>query len=432
MKVAFYTLGCKVNQYETQVLAETFLKNGYEKVSCEEAADVYVVNSCTVTAMGDKKTRQMVRRFKRQNPQAVVILAGCYVQAFPEQAVHLNEADILVGANNRSSIFPHLLQFLSGHERIVDIPPHQADEPFEAMQAGRFYGRTRAYVKIEDGCDHNCAYCIIPKARGPIRSKSLSDLQTELSGLDVEQYPEVVLVGINLASYGKGEGFNLADAVELAEGFPHITRVRLGSVEPELMTRSLLERLSRSRVLCPQFHLSLQSGCDETLHRMRRRYNTDLYRKVVSNCRELFAGAAITTDIMVGFPGETQEEFLKTCAFVEEIGFEQVHVFRYSVRPGTPAAQMDNQVSAEIKEERAQILSQVVQKSRLRFLESQQGRIEEVLFEQKDLQSGCFVGHTKNYIPVYLSTTQDLAGKCMSIALGAPFLEGVRGEEIWF
>ncbi len=427
MKAAFYTLGCKVNQYETQILIDQFYKQGFEIVTDGDIADVYVVNSCTVTASGDKKTRQALHRFKRQNPAACVVLTGCFPQAFPEEAKAILQADVITGSYNRASVCKDVLTFLQNGQRIVDITPHQAGENFEPMRASRFLERTRAFVKIEDGCDHFCAYCIIPKARGPIRSKKIDELTQELSLLNQQGYREVVLAGINLASYGKDLGLSLADAVEAAAQFENIQRIRLGSVEPELMTRPLLERLANIPKFCTQFHLSLQSGCDATLARMRRRYNTSQYQAVVDTCRELFVNPSITTDMMTGFPGETEEEFLQSLAFVHQIGFAKVHAFSYSIRPGTLAATMPNQVPKAVKEERTARLIAAAQQAREGFLLTQKGLIEPVLFETQDPQTGLFEGYTPNYTPVYVSSSTDLRGKICRATLGDVYLDGVQG-----
>ena len=268
MRVAFFTLGCKVNQYETQILEQQFLEHGFDVVDCSEPADVYIINSCTVTATGDKKTRQMLHRFKKLNSAAIIALTGCFPQAYPQDAAALADVDIVTGSYNRAGLIGAVKQFLADGKKIVDITPHRPKEAFEPMRADRFLERTRAFVKIQDGCDRYCSYCIIPTARGPVRSKAPADLKEELEGLAEKGYKEVVLVGINLSLYGKEYGLRLIDAVEIACRIPGIERVRLGSLEPELLTDDDLARMAKLCAFCPQFHLSLQSGCTETLARI--------------------------------------------------------------------------------------------------------------------------------------------------------------------
>ena len=404
MKAAFYTLGCKVNQYETQIMEQEFRKAGFEVVDCEEEADAYIVNSCTVTGTGDRKSRQMVHRFRREHPGAVVALTGCFPQAFPEEAASVLEADIILGAADRSELLPAVLDALDG-KRVVHITPHTPGEPFEPMTAEGMLDRTRAFVKIEDGCDNRCAYCIIPKARGYVRSKPLHDLERELELLSAKGYQEAVLSGINLPFYGKDLGLRLADAVELACQI--MSRVRLSSLEPELLTREDVERFAGMESFCPSFHLSLQSGCDRTLAAMRRRYNTDLYRSVVANIRDVFENPALTTDLMVGFPGETEEDFEESLAFIREIAFAKVHVFAYSRRPGTDAAVMPGQISNAEKARRSDRISEAAAETRAAFLQNMVGRTEAVLIES-EIRNGLMQGYTKNYVPVTIPAVKSL------------------------
>lgn len=395
MKAAFFTLGCKVNQYETQIMEQAFKKAGFEIVDHESEADVYIVNSCTVTGTGDKKSRQMLRHFKRKNPNAVVALTGCYPQAFPEEAAAMLEADVITGSADRSRLLPAVLDAIDG-KRVVHVTPHTNEEEFEPMQADGMLDRTRAFIKIQDGCDNNCSYCIIPKARGHVRSKPLKDIERELEVLLSKGYNEVVLSGINLPFYGRDLGCGLVDAVELAcEIMP---RVRLSSLEPELLKREDTERLAKLDSFCPQFHLSLQSGCDRTLNAMRRRYNTDMYREVVENIREFFPGGSLTTDIIVGFPGETDEDFEESCRFIEEMGFAKVHIFPYSRRTGTDAADMPNQVPNSVKTERCAKMAERAEAVRQKFLAEQVGKTESVLIES-EIKDGMMQGYTKNYTP---------------------------------
>ena len=416
MRAAFYTLGCKVNQYETQILIQQFAAYGYDIVDSSDAADVYIINSCTVTASGDKKTRQMIHRLKRQNPGAVIAMTGCFPQAFPQEAAKLEEVDVLVGAGEKKKVLEYVNQYLRDGQRVVHITPHTREESFEQMHADNFLERTRAFVKIQDGCEHYCAYCIIPYARGFNRSKSLEDLKLELYDLSAKGYREVVLVGIDLSSYGKDIGCHLVDAVTLACTTEGIERVRLGSLEPLMLTDHNLEILAGLPKFCPQFHLSLQSGCDATLKRMNRHYDTAFYRELVHRIRQKFENPSITTDIMVGFPGETQEEFQESLAFAEEIGFGKVHVFAYSIRPGTRAAKMPDQLTNKEKEERSHQMAAVTERTRKEFLKQQVGCVESVLFETERLD-GMQHGYTKNYTPVCVDSTRELCGQIHTVRI---------------
>lgn len=424
MRVAFYTLGCKVNQYETEVLKDRFREAGFTVVGDEEIADAYVVNSCTVTASGDRKTRQILRRFARQNPQAVCAICGCMPQAFPETADLLPEAQIVTGAQNRGMLVEYVQRALSTGERIVDIQPHRPGEPFEAMKAARFSEHTRAFVKIEDGCDRWCSYCIIPKARGPIRSKPLDQLREEVEELVKNGYQEIVLVGINLSSYGKEGGWKcrLADAVELCCQVEGVQRVRLGSLEPELMLDEDIARLAAQPKFCPQFHLSLQSGCDATLKRMNRHYDAAFYRDLTARLRQAFPGCSITTDVIVGFAGETEEEFEASRRFVEEIGFAKVHVFPYSVREGTRAARLSGQLSKQVKDERCRRMMETAEQGRRAYEEALVGSLVEVLFETQKSPTE-MVGYAKNYVPVLVRTTRNLQNEIHPV-----FITAVQGE----
>lgn len=416
MRIAFYTLGCKVNQYETQILEQLFAQRGYTLVSPEEEADVYLVNSCTVTASGDQKTRQMLRRFKRRSPHAVTVLTGCYPQAFPDQAAQLTEADLITGTSERSKLPQLVEQLLAGGERLVAVKAHRPHEAFEPMQADGFLERTRAFVKIEDGCDRYCAYCIIPTARGPVRSKPLEELVKEVDSLSQKGYREVVLSGINLSSYGRELGLRLVDAVLAVCRRTGIARVRLGSLEPELLTLEDIQLLAGEKKFCPQFHLSLQSGCDATLKRMNRRYTSAEYMEIVANIRRSFENPAVTTDIMVGFPGETEEEFAQSLAFAQKVGFSKVHVFAYSRRPGTRAASMPEQVPNRVKEERSARMIRACEEGRRAFFRSQSGRVEQVLFESV-LPDGSWEGYTLNYTPVRVQSAEKLQGQCRAVRL---------------
>ena len=399
LRVAFYTLGCKVNQYETQVIRQRFESDGFDIVSSNDISDIYIVNSCTVTANGDRKTRQMIRRFRRNNPNAIIALIGCFPQAFPEDAQILNDADVIIGTQNKSQVLNLVKEHMASGKRIVSILPHENHESFEKMSVSTFYERTRAFIKIQDGCERHCSYCIIPTARGPIRSKPIAELEEELKELANSGYKEVVLVGINLSCYGLDIGLRLIDAIRIACSIDGIERVRLGSIEPELLSDEDIISLANLDKLCDQFHLSLQSGCDATLKRMNRHYTANDYAELVGKLRSAFPNAAITTDIMVGFPGETAEEFEESRKFAEEIAFAKAHVFAYSIRGGTPAATLPNQILQSIKEQRSTIMIDTVNSTRETFLQTQVGQTYPVLFETIS-HDGWVEGYTPNYSPV--------------------------------
>lgn len=397
MKIAFYTLGCKVNQYESQAMSEKAAANGYEIASADEEADIYVVNSCTVTAESDRKTRQAVRRFKRNHPESIVVLTGCMPQAFPQDAERLEQADIVLGNRNNSKLFELINSYFSCGRRIIDIEEHKNGDKFSGGDISGFDRRTRAVVKIEDGCNRFCSYCIIPYSRGRVRSKPIDELKEELHKLSEAGFAEVVLVGINLSAYGTDIGLSICDAVELADSM-NFKRVRLGSLEPDHITDEVIKRLSKLQSFCPQFHISLQSGCDNTLKAMNRHYSAEEYSELCKKLRASFPDVAITTDIMVGFPTESEEDFAENVRFAQKIGFEKVHVFPYSPREGTKAAKMP-QIEKSVKEKRSHIMIEKTEEIRREFLKSQIGKIVEVLFETRH-SDGYIEGYTRNYTPV--------------------------------
>ena len=423
MTVGFYTLGCKVNQYETQALSRLFHQEGIQTVPLAEHPDVVVLNSCTVTAESDRKDRQALRRLRREHPSAVLILTGCMPQAFPDRAAALTEADIITGNAGNDRIIALLRRRMSTGGRVVDIPPHGGQ--ISPLTPDGFGERSRAYIKIEDGCNRFCSYCIIPTARGRVRSKPLEAIEAEARALTGRGFREAVLVGINLSAYG-GDGYDLADAVEVAARASGLERIRLGSLEPDQLTQGMIERLSNCKKLCPQFHLSLQSGCDATLRRMNRHYDTAFYRSLCQTLRERFGGTdgcAITTDVMVGFPGETAEEFAQSLSFVEGIGFAKVHVFAYSRREGTPAASAQGQISSAEKQRRSHAMMEAGSRGTRRFLSAQVGRVEEVLLETKGAD-GLSHGFTANYTPVRIGCKTASPGQMVPICI-----TGVDGEE---
>lgn len=429
MNVSIVTLGCKVNQYESEAMLERLLDAGFQAAGAKEPADVIIINSCTVTATSDHKVRQLLRRSRRENPGAAIVLTGCMPQAFPEQAAAFAEADIVLGNSRRGALLPRLLEYLNHHQRIVDIRPYEKEEIFEQMSVSSFHERTRAFIKIEDGCNRFCSYCIIPYSRGRVRSKPLEELRTEVSQLADAGYREVVLVGINLSAYGQELGLHLCDAVECCCAVDGIERVRLGSLEPEQMDKEVVKRLSLQKKLCPQFHLSLQSGCTATLRRMNRHYSSEEYAEIVEDLRASFENAAITTDIMVGFAGESEEEFEESLAFAKKIGFAKSHVFAYSRRPGTRADSMPDQLPNAVKEERSRRMIELTNRTRADFLRTQVGRMESVLFESR-CENGVYEGYTMNYTPVRVASGENLCGKLKQVSIAEVFDDYCSGKLI--
>lgn len=402
MKVAIYTLGCKVNQYETQALEAELVRRGHSLVHFEDEADAYIINTCSVTAVSDKKSRNVVRRARRRSPGAVVAVCGCYVQTHADEAQTLG-ADLLMGTNDRMGFVDALEQAASERQTpIFDVDDARKRRTFEVLPAGGMEGRTRALLKVEDGCVNFCSYCIIPYARGPVRSLSLDGAVAETVRLVREGYRELVLTGIEISSWGRDlEGKpELIDLVEAVCAAAPGLRIRLGSLEPRTITEDFCRRCSSLPNLCPHFHLSMQSGCDATLKRMNRKYDTARYLESVELLRAHFDNPAITTDLIVGFPGETEEEFAQTLDFLGKCAFSSMHIFPYSPRPGTPAAAMKEQVPAAVKEERAHRAAQTAQDMERRYLDSLVGRTLSVLFEQDE--DGCSKGHAPNYVEVRL------------------------------
>ncbi len=416
MKVKFYTLGCKVNQYESQAMGEALTKRGFTLTQNEKEADIFVVNSCTVTAMADSKTRQTVRRYKKLNPHGIVVLTGCMPQAYPEKSAELTEADIILGNKTNESLCDTLEDYIKGGIRKININIHKTGDPFCGDTISRFEERTRAYVKIQDGCNRFCSYCAIPYARGRVRSKPLEVIKSELEILASNGYKEVVLVGINLSSYGSDIGITFSEAVAVAEDINGIERVRLGSLEPDHLTDEVIEALSKCKKLCPQFHISLQSGCDNTLKRMNRHYTADEYRMIAKKLRQCFPDCTLTTDVMVGFAGETSEDFEESLQFVKEITFEKVHVFPYSIRKGTKAEKLAGHIDKKTKEERCHIMIAAAEEIRATYLQSQVGKVYPVLFETT-LTDGYRMGYTPNYTPVKVKSDNINSGDVYEVKI---------------
>lgn len=403
MKVFLQNFGCKVNQIETESLGALLTAHGWEISREPDGADAVVINSCTVTASGDHRMLTALRRFRKQLPHAVIAVTGCYVQAFPEAP--LPEADICIGTKERRLLPVLLEEFLLNRLSMRHVPVHHAGEDFEQLPLGTDPGHTRAFLKIQDGCNRFCTYCIIPYARGRCRSLPLKALGEQAERLAAEGFREIVLCGINLACYGEDEGLTIADAAEVcaAAGFP---RVRLGSLEPDGLTDAVLERLAENPAFCPQFHISLQSGCDRTLRAMGRHYTCGDYAALLQNIRRLFPDGAVTTDIMTGFPAETDEDFAETLRFAEEMAFAKIHIFRYSRRPGTAADRMDGHISEGVKKKRADALAAVEKQSAEACLTARIGAVEEVLFE-REKQGDFHCGHTRSGMDVRVPKTAE-------------------------
>ena len=427
MRVCFYTLGCKVNLNETGALEQMFRGAGFTIVPEGEEADVFVVNSCTVTNFGDQKSRKWLRRAKRENPGAVTVLTGCYPQAFPEEAAQFMEADLVCGNGDRKAILDNVLKLLDGHERIVAVTPHQRGELFEELPVERFETHTRAFIKVEDGCNRQCAYCVIPRARGPVRSRDEASILAELRQLAASGYREVVLSAISLPSYGLDTGTNLVELVEHCAQVEGIQRIRLGSLDPDMLTPEFITRLAAVEKLCPQFHLSLQSGCTATLRRMRRVYTAQEYAQVVEQIRAAYGSRPVsfTTDCICGFPGETAEDFEESCEFLKKIGFLKVHVFPYSRRSGTPAYDFPDQIHEREKQERSRHMNAVAEQVRRETLAAFEGTEDEVLLETP-LSGTLFTGYTRLYIPVVVSAPGCESGQIVRVKLGRYDGERVR------
>ena len=414
MTVYFYTLGCKVNQYETQEMSELLEKNGYTIIYNATDSDVAVVNSCTVTAESVRKTRQIIRKLKKQNPDNIIILTGCASQAEPHIINDLPEVDIFMGNRSNTQIVDALNEFLTNKQKLAKRIEHLTGDEFCGTGITRFDGHTRAFLKIQDGCDRFCSYCLIPTARGRSRSKPLEDIDNELKTLSENGYSEIVFVGINLSDFGKNTPYSLPDALRLAEKYDGIKRVRLGSLEPDHITDEMIEQFKTITKLCPQFHISVQSGCNNVLKAMNRHYTAEEYEHLASKLRETFADATITTDVLVGFPTETEEDFKTTVEFVKRVAFEKSHVFPYSVREGTRAAKME-QLTKAIKEGRTAQLIAITEEIRQKFLKEQIGKTVEVLFETE--KDGFCEGYTPNYTPVKVYSDNNCKGKYINVEI---------------
>lgn len=430
-KVALHNLGCKVNAYETEAMQEILEQNGYEIVPFEEKADAYIVNTCSVTNMADKKSRQMLHRAKKMNPEAVVIAAGCYVQSAGEELLKDTSVDILIGNNEKVNL-PSILENWEKEHNPLHVHDLTREHTYEELTLSHTAGHTRAFMKIQDGCNQFCTYCIIPYTRGRVRSRRLSDIVAEAGRLAENGYQEVVLTGIHLDSYGTDleEHENLLTVIQEIAKIDGIKRIRLGSLEPRIMTEEFVAGLAAEEKLCPHFHLSLQSGCDATLKRMNRRYSAEEFRQCCERLRRHFDDPALTTDVIVGFPGETEEEFTATVEFLKDICFYETHVFKYSRRKGTKADRMPDQIPEQIKNQRSDVLLALTEKNSGEYRKKLLGHTVKVLLEEESTIGGTtyLAGHTREYVKVAVAPETAAAGEIIDVKVTGLLKDMVLGE----
>lgn len=428
MKAALHNLGCKVNAYETEAMQQILEEAGYEIVPFSEYADVYVINTCSVTNMADRKSRQMLHRAKKQNPDAIVVGAGCYVQTKEAQALVDESIDIVIGNNKKHELVPLLREYEASHRKMACVADiNHEKQAYEELSLSRTAEHTRAFIKVQDGCNQFCTYCIIPFARGRVRSRELPDVLQEIRTLAKSGYREVVLTGIHLSSYGVDNGEALLHLIEAVHELEGIERIRLGSLEPRIVTDAFAKRLSELPKICPHFHLSLQSGCDTVLSRMNRRYDTAEYEAGCALLRRYFEHPAITTDVIVGFPGETDEEFETTERYLERIHFYEMHIFQYSRREGTKAAAMPDQVPEAVKKERSEKLLALGHRMSEEFRRYYLGRQVTALLEEEFLYDGkrYYTGYTKEYVKVAVETEKDLSNTFVTGTLKTQLTEDI-------
>ena len=414
-KVALVTLGCKVNQYESNAMAQKFIDNNYEICNIEDSPDIIIVNTCTVTNIADRKSRQLLRKVKEENPKAIVVACGCYVQVAKDKIDEIEEIDISIGNSEKKDIVQIVENYVYQKEKINSIFDINKEKDFSEMGAVTYTEKTRATIKIQDGCNNFCTYCLIPYARGRVRSRKKENIIKEVEEVVKNGIQEIVITGIHIASYGLEyeENYKLIDLLEELNKIEGLKRIRLGSLEPSLITEEFTNRLSKLNKICNHFHLSLQSGCDETLKRMNRKYTIKEFREVAERLRSYFKDANLTTDIIVGFPGETNEEFEKTYEFLKEIKFYKMHVFKYSPREGTPASKMQNKIDGKTKEERSQKLIELSDKNQEEYNIKYFSEPQEVLFEEQ--KDGIWTGYTTNYVKVSYKSDENLENKILKI-----------------
>jgi len=421
-KVALHNLGCKVNAYETEAMQQMLEAAGYEIVPFEPGADIYVINTCSVTNIADRKSRQMLHKAKKMNPDAIVVAAGCYVQADTKKAEADASIDIIIGNNKKQELIPILESYRTGHQKTTECVDINHTKEYENLEIDRTEEHTRAYLKVQDGCNQFCTYCIIPYARGRIRSKKTEDVVNEVKRLAASGCQEVVLTGIHLSSYGKErpeDQENLLTLIQAVHQVDGIERIRLGSLEPGIITEEFAAAISSLPKVCPQFHLSLQSGCTTTLKRMNRRYTAEEYREKCEILRKYYPAPALTTDVITGFPGETEEEFEESRSFVDSIHFYETHIFPYSKREGTKAAGMPDQLTEQVKKERSRILIALGKEHQREYMEQFLGQEKEVLFEEQQTVEGqeYWTGHTMEYLKIAVISEENLENKRVMVQL---------------
>lgn len=429
MKAAFLTLGCKVNQYETQALKEKFIEKGYEIVDEEAYADVYVINTCTVTGMSDRKSRQLIRRVKKVNPESITAVIGCYAQINPEEIEKIEGVNIIAGTNEKNRLLDYIDEYNRHKDQLVKVKDIDEIKDYEDIGISSMDSKTRAYIKIQEGCNQFCSYCIIPYARGGVRSRNLDEIIAEAEKLVEGGFKELVITGINTALYGVERGsLQMESVIKGINGIEGDFRIRLSSLEPTVINADYVGTLLQYKKLCPHLHISLQSGSDDVLKRMNRHYTLADYEKIVMKLRAWDPNYAITTDIITGFPGETEADFQSTKAFIKKMKFCKVHVFKYSKREGTEAAKMKDQISQEIKARRSMELIQIAEKAACDFYESNFLTNRPVLFEDKNQKTGYYEGFTDNYIKVYCNSSEDVRNQIKEVKLIKRYEEGIFGE----
>lgn len=425
-KIAFTTLGCKVNLYDSEAMAELFAEKGYEIADFDEVADIYVINTCTVTNFGDKKSRQMIRRARRRNPDSIIVATGCYAQVSPETVAGIDGINIVIGTKDRSKVVEIVENYRAEQGVLNAVSDIKGEKEFERLKVSKLKDRTRAYIKIQEGCNRYCSYCIIPYARGPVRSRKPEDIMDEVKALARNGFKEVVLTGIHVASYGIDLGnITLADIIKMVHEVDGIERIRFSSMEPRAVSDEFIERMSKLPKVCEHYHLSLQSGSDTTLKNMNRKYTSEEYAAACERLRKAFPHVAITTDIIVGFPTETEENFKESYDFAKKVKLSKIHVFPYSPKEGTPAAKMRPQVAPEVKNERSHKMLKLSDKLNREFMSAYINKPMEVLFERLD--NGYYEGHTRNYIKVLCKSDRDLTNQLVTVRL-----TDIAGEETMY
>lgn len=416
-KVAFMTLGCKVNMYDTEAMRENFQKKGYDIVDFDEYSDIYIINTCTVTNFGDKKSRQSIRKAKRQNPDSIVVATGCYSQVFPQEVENIDGINIVMGTKDRKNIVEIVEKYSDKTKIFNNVSDIMKEHEFEKLSVNNLKGRTRAFLKIQEGCNKFCSYCIIPYARGPVRSRKVEDVLSEVQLLAENGFKEVVLTGIHVASYGIDlNNMNLIKIIKLVHEINGIERIRFSSIEPNVVTDEFVYEMGNLYKICDHFHLSLQSGCNKTLERMNRKYNISQYKNAVEKLRITFKDVAITTDVIVGFPGETEKDFIESCNFAKEINLSKIHVFPFSPKKGTKAYEFKEQVPNEIKNQRSKKMIEISNNLNKEFLSKFIGKNKNVLFE-RNTEKNIYEGHTTNYITVNSDCDKNITNNVLTVKI---------------